>query len=109
MGRYIVAIKPLRSARLSAAHASTLRIRIHTYLIMNYDIGGDDTEALCMLSHVLTTRIETGSSICFFTLINLYSIGPIIAESVDVELIRHRSNSDTDSNHNSFRRVTNDS
>ncbi|OUM59140.1 hypothetical protein PIROE2DRAFT_15398, partial [Piromyces sp. E2] len=30
----MVAISPLRSARLSASHASTLRIRIYTYLIM---------------------------------------------------------------------------
>ncbi|OUM68042.1 hypothetical protein PIROE2DRAFT_4326 [Piromyces sp. E2] len=47
----MVAINPLRSARLSAAHASTLRIRKDTYLIMNYDIGGNDPEALFMLSH----------------------------------------------------------
>ncbi|OUM60999.1 hypothetical protein PIROE2DRAFT_13115, partial [Piromyces sp. E2] len=70
----MVAINPLRSARLSAAHASTLRIRKDTYLIMSnsnpyenlneehYDIGRDDPEALCMLSHVLTTKIETGKS-----------------------------------------------
>ncbi|OUM59655.1 hypothetical protein PIROE2DRAFT_14737 [Piromyces sp. E2] len=48
----MVAINPLRSARLSAEHASTLRIRIYTYLIMNYDIDGDDPEALCMLNFV---------------------------------------------------------
>ncbi|OUM61379.1 hypothetical protein PIROE2DRAFT_12635 [Piromyces sp. E2] len=50
----MVAINPLRSARLSAAHARNIR---------NYDIGGDDLEALCMLIHVLTTRIETESSL----------------------------------------------
>ncbi|OUM64344.1 hypothetical protein PIROE2DRAFT_8897 [Piromyces sp. E2] len=35
MDHTMVAINPLRSARLSAAHASTLRIRIYTYLIMS--------------------------------------------------------------------------
>ncbi|OUM60961.1 hypothetical protein PIROE2DRAFT_13165 [Piromyces sp. E2] len=49
----MVAINPLRSAKLSAVHARNIR---------NYDIDGDDLEALCMLSHVLTTRIETESS-----------------------------------------------
>ncbi|OUM70287.1 hypothetical protein PIROE2DRAFT_1711 [Piromyces sp. E2] len=38
----------------------------------------------------------------FFTLNNLYIAGPTVANKVDFKIIRHRSNSDTDSNHNSL-------
>ncbi|OUM60439.1 hypothetical protein PIROE2DRAFT_13788 [Piromyces sp. E2] len=60
----MLAINPLRSSRLSAAHARNIR---------NYDIGGDDSEALCMLSHVLITRIETRSSSIYGNSFNHYS------------------------------------
>ena len=36
----------------------------------------------------------------FYSMINKYSIGPTVVKSVDVETIRHRSNSDTETNDN---------
>ncbi len=36
----------------------------------------------------------------FYSMINKYSIGPIVVKSVDVEPIRHRYNSDTETNDN---------
>ena len=41
----------------------------------------------------------------YFSMINLYSIGPTVVKSVDVETIRHRRNSDTESNDNTSRSV----
>jgi len=38
-------------------------------------------------------------------MINLYSIGPTVVKNVDVETIRHRRNSDTESNDNTSRSV----
>ena len=40
----------------------------------------------------------------YFSMINLYSIGPTV-KSVDVETIRHKRNSDTESNDNTSRSV----
>jgi len=41
----------------------------------------------------------------YFSMINLYSIGPTVVKSVDIETIRHRRNSDTESNDNTSRSV----
>jgi len=41
----------------------------------------------------------------YFSMINLYSIGPTVVKSIDVETIRHRRNSDTESNDNTSRSV----
>jgi len=44
----------------------------------------------------------TMSIVCrsYFSMINLFNIGPTVVKSVDVETIRHRRNSDTEINDN---------
>ena len=44
------------------------------------------------------TNVMPVVSRSFYSMINLYSIGPTVVKSVDVEPIRHRSNSDTETN-----------
>ena len=44
------------------------------------------------------TNVMPFVSRSFYSMINLYSIGPTVVKSVDVEPIRHRSNSDTETN-----------
>ena len=46
------------------------------------------------------TNVMSIVSHSFYSMINKYSIGPTVVKSVDVEPIRHRSNSDTETNDN---------
>ncbi len=46
------------------------------------------------------TNVTPIVSRSFYSMINKYSIGPIVVKSVNVETIRHRSNSDTETNDN---------
>jgi len=61
-------------------------------------------ENFTLLAESLTYAMPIVSR-SYFSMINLYSIGPTVVKSVDVETIRHRRNSDTESNDNTSRSV----
>jgi len=68
---------------------------METYFLYPYFVG---------LAEFLTYAMPIVSR-SYFSIINLYSIGPTVVKSVDVETIRHRRNSDTETNDNTSRSV----